>query len=417
MNQFIPAVSHSKTPSNPAQDGAAKRLLGNTAKSSSPQQEKSPTKDARAVRYQALSQARQWLMARAKKIDPEKMPGDLFRTIDCRWSRRSPEVGVHFTALHQRSHYSGVATCGSVWACPICCAVIQQRRRAEVSQLIEWVYSKGLEAAMVTLTFPHTSFDHLGDLLSKQREAFRRLRSGSVWQDFKKQHGYLGLVRSLEVTLGKTNGYHPHTHELWITEPMHKSVQAAFLDFIKTRWLKACAAAGLIDLADKKKVMHFLVHAVDVKHKASNSDYLAKQDSSRAWGVDREIATGSSKIGKTSRAGNHPHTLLVDGFFDDLTEHQRAGKFIEYAQGMKGQRQLYWSTGLKALAGIEDKTDETLADESQTPSDLLGNLTSGQWLFVRANDCRAELLTAAESHGWPGVARILHALGIALPGQ
>ena len=32
---------------------------------------------------------------------------------------------------------------------------------------------------------------------------------------------------------------------------------------------------------------------------------------------------------------------------------------------MKGRRQLFWSNGLKAQVGVDDVSDEVLADESQ----------------------------------------------------
>lgn len=371
--------------------------LGNNAKSSSPQQ-----RAKRAERYAALSTARSWLGRVAAKIDPERSPGQVYRTHDCRFARRSEFVKVLFSAQHQSAHYGNLATCGSVWACPLCCALIQQRRRPEVAQLVEWSYSQGYEPQMITLTFPHTRFDSLGDLLSKQREAFRRLRSGKVWQEFKNRYQFQGLVRSLELTHG-SNGWHPHTHELWITRKLTKVERGQFHAFILERWLKACAAAGLLDLSDSAQSHAFRLRSVDVRFQATGSDYLVKQDQGRAWGVDREISTASSKSGKL--AGCHPHQFLVrqaKGDFD---------LYLEYVNSMKGARQLFWSPGLKDRVGVEDVSDESLADREDDKADCLGLLTADQWRFVRGNDARAELLDVAESTGWPGVVALLRSLG------
>jgi hypothetical protein len=380
---------------------ASGHALGNTAKSSSPDSAKL-TKAKRAERYAALSSARSWLGRTAFKIDPEKNPGDVYRTHDCRFARRSEFVSVNFAALHQKAHYGNLATCGSVWACPVCCQLIQQRRRPEVSQLIEWAYAGDKTASMITLTFPHTKFDSLGDLLSKQRDAFKRLRAGSVWQDFKKRYGFEGLVRSLELTHGK-NGWHPHTHELWVTSPIHKRDRDDFRSFIIDRWVKACTAAGLLDRADPHQLLAFHLHAVDVRFDAKESDYLAKQDSGRSWGVDREIALASSKKGKAS--GVHPHEFLIRQAVGDYD------RYIEYVHAMKGARQLYWSSRLKSRVGITDVTDEQIAEREDEQAEVLGLLTADQWRYVRGNDARAELLDAAESSGWQGVEYLLRSLG------
>jgi len=388
--------------SRPATSGGpAGHALGNTAKSSSPDQAKLG-RAKRAERYAALSSARSWLGRAAFKIDREKNPGDIYRTHDCRFARRSEFVSVHFAALHQKAHYGNLATCGSVWACPVCCSLVQQRRRPEIAQLVQWAYSQDKTASMVTLTFPHTKFDSLGDLLSKQREAFKRLRSGKIWQGFKERYGFEGLVRSLELTHGR-NGWHPHTHELWVSSPIQKRDREDFRSFILDRWIKACSAAGLLDLADAQQLHAFHLHAVDVRFDVQESDYLAKQDSGRAWGVDRELALASSKKGKA--AGVHPHEFLVRQAHGDYD------RYLEYVHAMKGARQLYWSSRLKARVGVDEVSDEELAERETERAEVLGLLTADQWRYVRGNDARAELLDVAESTGWKGIEDLLRSLG------
>src|SRR5690606_32198761 len=103
----------------------------------------------------------------------------------------------------------------------------------------------GRAAVMVTFTFPHTRFQSLRELLLRQREAFQRLRKGSPWDRFKSRMRYQGLVRSLEITHG-SNGWHPHTHELWVLGG-HPSAseRAGLLSDLVDRWERACVAAGL----------------------------------------------------------------------------------------------------------------------------------------------------------------------------
>lgn len=372
--------------------------LGNTAKSSPP-----PTSQKkRAQRFAALSMARVWLFQTANKQDPEANPGDIFRTHDCRYARRASQVGVHFSAEFQSAHLGGVATCGSVWACPMCASKVQNRRRPELQQLVTWAYAEGSAPTMVTFTFPHTKFDSLADLRSKQSAAFKKLRQGKPWEKFKKEFGYQGLVRSLEVTHGK-NGWHPHTHEIWLTRPLTSQERNDFQSRILSRWIKCCAAVGLLDMADAIQLHAFHLHSVDVRFNVNDSDYLAKQDSSRAWGVDAEITMSVSKSARLK--GVHPHEFLIRQEKGDMA------LYVEYVRGMKGTRQLFWSRGLKDAVGIEDKTDEQHSEEQSEAAELLGSLTAEQWRIVRGNDARAELLDAAELLGWPGVELVLKALG------
>jgi hypothetical protein len=364
--------------------------LGNNAKSSSAYRE-----DSRKSRFSALTQARLWLYADAKSIAPHQFAGKVHRTHDCHYSPLG-DVKV-FQSAHG-AHFGNLATCGSVWACPVCAAKIQQRRRPELAKLIEKTYSMSMTASLITLTFPHLVFDTLADLIAKQRAAFKRLRSGRRWVEFKSKYGYHGLVRSLEVTIGR-NGWHPHTHELWIHKPLTE-VEAFQMRFeLAELWLSACAKAGLVDLEDADKVRSFLSYAVDMRTNASCSDYLAKQDSSRNWGADREVALAKSKAGKAS--GLHPHDLLV------RAEKGDAQKYIEYVTAMKGSRQIFWSRGLKAWAGVDDVSDEYLAQQQEEDATEVCELTRHQWAAVIANDCRAELLSAAETGGSHSVFKLL----------
>ena len=386
-----------------AEAPALRRLrapLGTTAKSSSPcpagVEDGQGRKAHRALKYQALSQGRQWLVAQAKAEKPTAFPGDVYRTADCRHVNHGL-VGVNISPVHKAAHFSGLATCGSVWACPVCASRIQERRRPEVQQGIDWANGQGYEVVMVTFTFPHKAWNHLDELLARQADAFKRLRSGKRWQNLKGALGFKGLIRSLEVTHGQ-NGWHPHTHELWFIKGSPDGLQ----ELLAGLWLSACSKAGLVDTNDSKLVEAFMAHGVDVKDDVTCGDYLAKQDDSRRWGFAEEISKATSKAGRAK--GVHPHHFLVRRAEGDRD------RYVEYVQAMKGRRQLFWSHGLKALVGVTDISDEELADESREPAELLGWLTPEDWKVVRGNDARAELLDAAELGGWQAVRLLLEAL-------
>lgn len=381
--------------------------LGKYTKSATPPSLRAKLQGDRAMRYELLSSARALFLHEGKKADLEH-PHDWHRTAKCKWINVGGFVGVHASREHSSAFYSGIMTCGSVWACPICAAKVQERRREEVSQAVAWADSEGLQSAMVTLTFPHYQWQNLKDLLSQQADALHRLRAGAPWKRFKDATGYEGLIRSLELTIG-VNGWHPHTHELWFIKD---DVSAdAMKDRILERWRNCCARAGLLDLKNAAQVKAFDAHAVDVKGHCRASDYLAKQDDSRHWGVDSEIAKASTKQGRAK--GQHPFRLLALAQEGD----KKAGaKFVEYADSLKGKRQLFWSAGLKKKVKVEEISDEEVAEQKRDKADLLGYLTPFDWKLIRATGKRAQVLDVAESNGgWVAVQHFLRELKEANP--
>lgn len=398
-----PVEPHSAQPRSGSTDStreAPGALLGITAKSSTPPDREIGMREARQQRYQALWQARSWMGRRVNVFKPEEaFPGNVYRTFDCRHVRTAMQVGVHYRPEFMQAHYRGLATCGSVWACPVCASVIQERRRLELEHLVQWAGDQELQAIMVTFTFPHTSFDTLSDLLDCLADAFKRFRTGGPFRRFKDLLGFLGLVRSLEVTHG-ANGWHPHTHELWLVDP---SVGMDIRERLVELWERACVAVGLLDPTDQAKVDAFRKHSVDVKLNATSGQYLAKQDSSRKWGITHEVAKATSKAGKAK--GVHPHEFLVRKAPGD------EARYFEYLEAMKGRRQLFWSPGLKARCGVDDVDDLVIAEEATDAAYLLGNLVQDEWEFIRSKRVVAQVLDAAEVGGWGLVQRYLKRLG------
>jgi len=363
-------------------------------------------KGYRVLRYQALTEARVVLLPEALRMieqNPElsRYPGAVIRTIDCMTKRHAYFVKLHHNAEFNAASYSGLVTCGSVWACPVCAAKIQERRRAEIEQGMTAMQSKGLVPVMVTFTFPHYAFHTLRELLDRQAEAFKRLRSGREWQGMKTSIGFAGLIRSLEVVHG-ANGWHPHTHEIWFVEPgASEFLLRARLAHL---WAKACNKAGLLPGLTIEEEPAFYAHSVDVRCNVESADYLAKQDDSRRWGMAHEVAKATSKNGRAK--GVHPHHFLIRRDAGD------AHRYVEYVHGMKGRRQLFWSHGLKATCGIGEVTDEVLAETPEAGALLLALIPAPAWKFVLDNQARCELLDAAEAGGFDAVCALLRSLDV-----
>ena len=372
--------------------------LGTYAKSATPPPDVWMIRGIRAQRYELLATARA-LLSRAGKAEGLQYGHDIHATAKCKHITRGEGVGVHLASEHKKAFFSGLVTCGSVWSCPVCAAKVQERRREEIAKAIDWAYESKLQPVMVTLTFPHRSWNQLDTLLAQQTDALHRLRAGAPWTRVKNWAGYQGLIRALELTHG-VNGWHPHTHEIWM---VRDDLDASELKAkVLARWQASCVRAGLLDPNDKAQIEAFQAHAVDVKGNCSASDYLAKQDDSKHWGADREMSKASSKAGRAK--GIHAFGLL------DLARTgctRSADLFVSYSLSMRGKRQLFWSAGLKGKVGIDDLTDETLAEQEREEADMLGQLDHDDWHTVRQAGARAAVLDAAEDGGWPAVQALI----------
>ena len=179
------------------------------------------------------------------------------------------------------------------------------------------------------------------------------------------QRALSGRWRSLT---GPMDGI-PH-HELWFLKGSAEGLQSLLAGL----WVKACEKAGLIAVNDEKLVDAFMQHGVDVKEDVDCGDYLAKARRQPPLGVCRRVIEGHQQ-GRPEPRGVHPHHFLVRKAPGDRALHQ-------YVQAMKGRRQLFWSNGLKAQVGVDDVSDEVLADESQA-AEILGRMTTEDWGVVR----------------------------------
>jgi len=401
-------ATSSQERSGSSASGANSAPLGIYAESSSALK----IQELRAERFYLQNGARELLYMRGKEqvaAGALEHPYNFHRTAKCSHIRHSADVTVHKSVEHNKAFFGGLVICGNVWTCPVCAAKVQERRRAEIAQMFDYAYDVlGKKVVMVTITFSHQRSDKLKDLMALFSDALTKFRKPRAYIKLRDKIGYVGLIRSLEITHGD-NGWHPHTHEAWIVD---QCVDTEWLrSELVMQWENACRKAGLWneDVAGA-----FRQHSIQITDWCSTSDYLAKQDDSRNWGVDRELAKASSKHNSKDKKGLHPAGLLKDYLeLSNTKDRMAAGlKWLEYAAAMRGKSQLFWTRGLKDMVGVKDRTDEELALEQDDRAIDLARLDKEQWRLVIRAQAKSKVLDAAENGGFTAIEKLIERLSL-----
>lgn len=331
------------------------------------------------------------------------------RVAHCQRSTMS-SAGVTVYRSEEGASFGNLATCGSVWHCPICSAKITEARRQELQDAINAWAKRGGEVYLMSLTFPHQEHQALAANLALFSDALKRFKNSRAYKNTMKDCGAPGSIRALEVTHG-ANGWHPHTHDLIFAD----SGQLERLRELQMVWIETLIKVGI---AERSQLNDMLQAAFDVQngdyaaeyvakfgHEASNASKIITQNT---WGASHEMTKAHAKVGKRF-SGRTPFTLLADYIKGDKASGEL---FQEFGLHFKGKRQLFWSPKLRkalALADVE-KTDEEIAAEELPEREFITTLKHEQWQLVLSRNARFEVLQVAQEEGADGVARLLEEL-------
>ncbi len=304
----------------------------------------------------------------------------------------APGVRVLHSPERGSAHYGNLMVCSSVWHCPVCAAKISERRREELAAGIAAAKERELRVLLVTYTFSHTRSDDLSDILGPFLAAQRSMVGNRPYKRLCASYGVVGSIKSLEVTWGQANGWHPHAHVLLFVEGDVADLPSFERDLYAC-WSGAAARHGLTMDAE---------HGLDVRATwGSVEDYVSKwghAPAARPWGTEDELVKAHSKRARADRDGERYTPFDLLRWLADTGESQAAALFREYATVFKGRRQLVWSPGLRALLGLDvESSDEDLAQAAVEDAVLIAMLTFEQWRAVRRLEQRGQLLEVARS--------------------
>lgn len=317
-----------------------------------------------------------------------------------------------------RAGFSGVATCGSTWACPVCSQKIACKRAADLGAAVAAWQARGGKVVMVTLTMRHRKGQRLKDLWDSLSHAWGKVTSGRGWKRDQETYGTIiprlvktgarkgqtvnesriGFARVVETTQGD-NGWHLHIHSLlFVAGDVSESGLHELAESMFGRWVPALVSKGL--------TAPVLAHGVDVRVvSAGDASKLGDYFSKNVYTADKagwEVAGGSGK--KAGRGNRTPFQILADvvavGDADDLAI------WWEWEEASSGRRQLTWSAGLRELLALgEEATDEELAEED-FDGDVVMVFTAPEYAVIRwHSETLLELLetsTLARAQAWAG---------------
>lgn len=321
--------------------------------------------------------------------------------------------GVAVYCSEHGASFGNLATCGSVWHCPICAAKITEGRRQELQGAMDTWAKHGGTVYLMSLTFPHQINQSLKGNLDLFSGALKKFKQSKLYRNVMAAVGSAGSIRSMEVTHG-VHGWHPHTHDLIFAKPE----QLEGLQTLQMAWVETLIKEGI---ADRCQLNDMLLHAFDVQNGDYAAEYIAKfgheaTNASKSltnnhWGASSEMTKSYAKVGKRL-GGRTPFTLLADYIKGDRASGEL---FQEYGLCFKGKRQLFWSPKLtKALQLLgydrHEKTDEEIAAEPMAERELVKVLKHDDWQLVLSRNARFQVLDAANKGGKDAVERLLKEL-------
>lgn len=211
-----------------------------------------------------------------------------------------------------RVRFSGVQTCGSPWACPVCSSRLARDRGEALARVTARLVELGYRAVHVVLTVRHTRGEALIDVFGALSSAWRWAWGHRRVKAFLRGVAY---ARSVEVTYGR-NGWHPHIHALLLV-PAHRDPRA-LEEPLWEAWSEAVEAVGWAP--SSRDAYSFEV--VRKKDLGLVSRYVGKG----SWGLGLEVAGGALKGG---HQGLTPFELLAAAWAGGAIEYQGTPAWVD----------------------------------------------------------------------------------------
>lgn len=285
---------------------------------------------------------------------------------------------------------SGVQTCGSVWACPVCSARIAMQRGKEIGYVIDEMIKTGHIPLMMTNTASHKKDTHLPTFIKKFGDAWRMFTQSRKWRNLKNTLGIKHSIKAIEATHTRQNGFHHHQHGILFA---HADKINSMKPFQVQDW-QASVTELWLHCLDKNGLSGSKGRALDIQMSGDvKKDYLSKLGllDGDTTNLDYELTAGRNKTYK----GRNIWQILQSARLGNEAD---AKLYIQYVQAYDGKNWITYSRGLKDLVNLEDMPDEEVAEEEEIEStdyQPLIDISDVEYAPVRHYRAYGELLTLA----------------------
>ncbi len=291
------------------------------------------------------------------------------------------------------AYASGLQTCGSVWACPICSFKIRLKRAAELAVAIAVHQANGGTVLLLTLTTQHSFGESLDEVWSVVQDTWAFVTGHYRYRKLRDRLG-IGFVRTMEVMHG-LNGWHPHLHVLLFcdapvdpfdTPDEYHEIGRTFHDL----WVKRMEEKHGRDVRSSYGVDLRLV-------KGDGADGVGMYCTKAGW----EVALADGKQGRTSTS-RHPFAIAFDAV--ENGDAADIALFQEWVKGSHGRHMWSWSKGLRQKLRLgAERTDEELAAEAEESVEQICVIAPELWtaIAVTRRGLRSRFLSFFDTAGEP----------------
>ena len=300
-------------------------------------------------------------------------------------------------------HYSGMSTCGSGWACPVCASKIRYHRADETSRAVVSALNQGMGALFVTRTIPHSAEDKLGVTLGLLAEGRRYVANQKMVKGARKVAGYVGGIASKEITHG-FNGWHPHTHDIEFCEHEVSLADFAGLSSVYYEYLNRFYCQNGFEGLSRQ-------HGVRVEQVQLDGVALAKYVAKLQEGTAIRLYTAHELARADLKKGREGSLMPFDIACDFFETGDMAALDLwrEYETETFGKSVIRFTKGLRArlLPREAEKTDEELAAMEVGGVDVVR--FSG-WFYrklARVPGLEGRVLTVLDTGGFAALVELL----------
>lgn len=296
-----------------------------------------------------------------------------------------------YAEIHQRvstgkHKWSQVVRCKSVHQCPIC-SVIERRKKAVLIQhLINQHLKCGGGVAMLTVTAPFYQDDSLEFAIDGLLSSVKGFWDSRARRNATQRLGMIGSIRNLEITWGRENGWHPHSHFLLFIDD---EFDCADLEYEFYPIWKNYVEKRLGRTPSKK-------HGVNVVRGETAAEYLSKAGFDSAPDLPKEITHAHCKLAKGDRFT--PFGLLEQVELDALNRNSWIRLWMDYVCATHGRHTISRFDSLLKFYGVSKQDQEEIISRN-TETVLKARVPEPLYRKIYANDLLGPVLGIFDAGG------------------